>query len=292
MAKEEARGIMKKSAVLSLLLGATTLCGASPEHRLIVNGFSLGKAFVVAADKTIEKEIPDLLWVQDSWVLENGNYLFSYKTGVKELAPDLSVVWEYKSPADVELHSVQPLENGHVLAAECGTKRLIEIDRTGTIVNTIKLTTKQPRHLQIRTARKTEQGTYWVAFLGESKIKEIDADGTVLRERRLGKNKKQAHGLQLLPNGHVLASTAYGGGVKEFDADGRVVWELTRQDLVAAGVKKTGYTGTVLRLTNGNTMVSMYHGEPQFFEITPDKTIVWQLHNEAFGNVAGFRLLD
>jgi streptogramin lyase len=284
---------MKYRFVFIAALMASLTAQAEPvQHRLIVNGFSLGKAFIVAADKTIEKEVPDLEWVQDSWLLANGNYLFSYKTGVKELATDLSVVWEYKSPADVELHSVQPLENGHVLAAECGTKRLIEVDRTGTIVNTIKLTTKYPRHLQVRTVRKTEQGTYWVAFLGESKIKEIDADGTVLREWKTGKVKKQAHGLQILANGHILASTAYAGSVKEFDADGQVVWELTPQDLVAAGVTKTGYTGMVQRLPNGNTMVSMYHGEPQLFEVTPDKKIVWTLYNEAFGNVAGFRVLD
>ena len=51
--------------------------------------------------------------VADMWLLENGNYLFSYVSGVKEITKDKKIVWEYKAP-NVENYTVQPIENNRV----------------------------------------------------------------------------------------------------------------------------------------------------------------------------------
>lgn len=283
---------MKKSAVLCCLLGAATFCGAEVTHRFMANCVSQGKARLVNPSGETEWEMKGLRTIQDSWLLENGNYLFSHKTGVKEVTPAKDVVWEYRSPEGVELHSAQPIEDGKVLACECGTKRLIEIDRKGTIVKEIALQSDNKLHTQFRTARKTARGTYWVAFIGQGKVKELDADGKMIRELKVANGHKHAHGIQELPNGNVLVSTADGGEVKEFDSNGALVWHLSKADMLAAGVVKVAYAAGIERLPNGNTLVSMYFGNPQFFEVTPDKKMVWSFHNPSFGNVAGFRLLD
>ena len=283
---------MKKSTVLFCLFCLSCVCSAEIKHRFIANCFQQGRAVIIAEDGSIEWEFKDVKNIQDSWVLDNGNYLFSWQNGVKEVTPDKKVVWEYKAPAEVELHSAQPIEKGNVMACECGTKRLVEIDRSGNIVKEVPLTSEAKRHIQFRTARKTGRGTYWVAYLSEGKVRELDGEGKVLRELTADEGHKNAHGVQELPNGNLLVSTAYGGEVKELDMDGNTVWHLTREDMTAAGVEKVGYTAGVERLPNGNTLVSMYHGIPQFFEVTPDKKIVWKYYNEALGNVAGLRLLD
>lgn len=247
---------------------------------------------IISAKGDIEWTVEGLKTIQDSWLLENGNYLFSHRRGIKEIAPDRTVVWEYNVPRGAELHSVQPLPNGKLLACECGTKRLIELDRTGTISKEIPLQTDQKTHLQFRTARKTSRGTYLVAFVGDSKVQEVDGTGAILNQWVTSAKPKCAHGVQDLPNGHLLVSTGNDGGVNEFDASGKRVWNLTKEDLLKAGAISTGYAGGIQRLPNGNTLVAMLKGNPQFFEVTPAKKIVWQYYNPEIGGMAGFRLLD
>lgn len=280
-----------KKLILSFLAIAS-LASAEVKHRFIANCVSQGRAVLIAEDGAIEWEMGGVNGIQDSWVLGNGNYLLSLRNGVKEVTPNKQVVWEYKGPADIELHSAQPIENGNVLALECGTKRLVEIDRSGKVVKEIPLQSDAKRHVQFRTARKTARGTYWVAYLAEGKVRELDGNGAVLRELKVADGHKHAHGVQELPNGNLLVSTAAGGEVKEFDADGNMVWHLSTDDMLAAGIQTTGYSAGVQRLPNGNTMVSVYHGNPQFFEVTPDKKMVWKYHNEALGNVSGMCPLD
>lgn len=283
---------MKKAAVLLGLFGLSTFCGAEVTHRFMANCVNKGVAQIVNTDGSVEWKVGDLGGIHDSWLLENGNFLFSHKSGVREVSPDKKVVWEYTSPAAAELQSVQPIEDGKVLACECGTKRLIELDRAGEIVKEIPLQSDDKVHTQFRTARKTVRGTYWVAYIGQGKVRELDSDGKTLREITVSDGSKNAHSVQELANGHLVVSTANGYDVKEFDADGKLVWRLSSKDMLAAGVKSVGYIAGVERLANGNTIVSMYHGNPQFFEVTPAKKIVWQYHNESFGNISSLCLLD
>jgi type 1 glutamine amidotransferase len=278
--------MLKRFAFILALSALTT--AQAVEHRFISNGFGKQTVSIIAADGSIERQVNNLKCVQDSWLLDNGNLVASWLRGVKEFGPDNQVVWEYKAPEGVELHSAQPLENGNVLACECGTKRLIEINRDGEIVKEIPLQTEAHTHAQFRTARKTKQGTYWVAFLKEAKVQEMDGKGKVLREFA---SPGGAHGLAPLPNNGVLVSGGYGGEVKEYDEDGKVVWHLSKADMTAAGVEQLGYAGGVVRLPNGNTVVALFNGIPQFFEVTPDKEMVWSYNNPELGKTASITIL-
>lgn len=280
--------------LFAVVLALASLAPAAPgQHRFIANCYSQGVVRIITKDESVEWEFDGLKAVQDSWVLDGGNYLFSCKNGVREISPDNTVVWEYNAAPGVEVHSVQPLPGNKVLVCECGSRRLIEIARgTGTITREIPLRTDLKTHVQFRTARKTDRGTYWVAFIGEGKIKEVDQTGTILNEFIVSDGHKNAHGIDLLSNGNVLASSANGGGIVEFDPQGKKIWEVTRDELLAAGLTEVKYTGGLKRLGNGNTVVSVYGGDPQFFEITADKQIVWTFNNPQFGRVAGFCLLD
>ena len=264
------------------------------KHRFIAGCFNKGSFALISENGVVEKEVKVGRKIQDTWMLANGNVLASYNDGVKEMTLDGQVAWEYKTPnKGIEIHSAQPLDNGNILLCEGGTKRLFEVNRKGEVVVDIALETSATnKHVQFRAARKTAQGTYWVAFIGEAKAREIDADGKVLREIVVAKGNKSIHGLIPLPNGGILVSTAGESEVKEFDKAGKLVWHLSKSDMKKAGVKKTRYTGGIQRLANGNTVIAVYGGDPQIYEVTRDKKIVWSYHNPDLKNAAGVTILD
>ena len=278
------------------LCAAVTLSASAEDvkHRFITAAFNRGEAVVIGKDGVIEKQLKIGQHVQDVWMLENGNIMASYLQGVKEVSMDGTVVWEYKTPnKQIEIHTAQPLPNGNVLMLEGGTKRLFEVNRKGEIVKDFPIKTKQGnKHMQFRIARKTADGHYWLALFGDSKAVELDADGKKIREIVVNGGKNGIHGLVPLPHGGILVSTAYGQEIKEFDKDGELIWHLTKKDLKNAGVKKTGYAAGLQRLPNGNTVISIYHGEPALLEVTPDKKMVWSYHNPSLGNLVGMTILD
>src|SRR6266853_1904906 len=85
--------------------------------------------------------------------------------------------------------------------------------------------------------------------------------------------KVEVDACQPLPNGNVL----------ELDAKEQIVWELLENDVSPPLRLMAGCQ----RLPNGNTIFCDYlgHGhlgeQPQVFEITPEKKIVWQFEDHA-----------
>lgn len=253
-----------------------------------------GKVCVVSADGRIEWEYA-CKSPQDCWRLPNGNYLFCFATGAREVTPAKQVVWEYQAPEKVEVHACQPLSNGRVLVVECGTSRIVEVDRTGKIAKEIKLTTAPSVHLhnQFRGARKTQNGHYLVCFKGEGKIVELDGNGKILREIKV---PGDPHEVVPLPNGHLLITCGDGHKVIELDRREKVVWELNENDLPGNPLR---LMAGCQRLPNGNTVFCNYlgHGhigkQPQFFEVTRDKKVVWQFDDHAhFSTINQIQVLD
>lgn len=278
---------------LALLLSLALISiHAYAAHPFLCCDYQGNKVAVVSADGKIEWEFscPN---PQDCWRLPNKNYLICYRTGARELTPEKKTVWEYKAPDKVEIHSCQPLPNGNVLVAEGGTCRIIEIDRGGNIAKEIKIPSSQSTHEQIRGVRKTANGHYFLSLKGDHKVAELDSEGKTIREIKI---PGDTHEVIPLANGHLLITCGDGHKVIELDASEKVVWELNENDLpnnplrLAAGCQ---------RLPNGNTIICNYlgHGftgkQPQFFEITHDKKIVWEFHDDAqFKTINQVQLLD
>ncbi|OVE82245.1 hypothetical protein BVY04_01455 [bacterium M21] len=280
-----------KASILFLFLFTSVLSAQEAiKHKFIACRFSQGKVSIVDEAGKVEWTCKVGRMVQDAWMLKNGNILASHAMGVKEISPDKKVVWEYKSPKGVELHSAQPIEDNKVLVVECGTSRLMEIERgTGKICKELKLTAKGGIHTQFRTARKTNKGTYVIAYLEESRAVELDSDGKVIKDFICAKIRKSAHGCLRLPNGNTLVTTARSGEVLEFDSDGKIVWSI-RKNEIPEGIK-SNYLGGIQRLANGNTIIGCYHGTPQYYEVTPAKKVVWKYHNPEFGNIVSLTVL-
>ena len=270
---------------LRLLSFLSVICLASPAMagpRFLNCDYGAGHVSIVAADGSIEWQV-DAKNPQDCWMLPNGNVLFAYIGGAREMTKDKQVAWEYKAPEKVECHAAQPLPNGNVLVVEGGTSRIIEVDRKGEIAKEIKLTTAPEikPHNQFRGTRKTADGHYLVCFKGEGKVVELDGEGKVLREVKV---PGDPHEVVRLPNKNWLITCGDGHKVVEVDPSDKVVWELNENDLPGNPLR---LMAGCQRLPNGNTLFCVYlgHGhigeQPMVLEVTPDKKVVWEFADHA-----------
>jgi outer membrane protein assembly factor BamB len=261
-------------------------------HAFLAHSPVQGKVYRVAPHGDVVGEYTVGTKGEDSWLLPNGRLLASHNGGVREFDPATgAITWEYRAGPGVEVHSCQPLPNDRVLICECGSKRLFELNRDLTVAWEIRLESSQSTHHQFRLARKTEAGTYLVAYGSDAIVRELDAAGKTLQTFVLPPVKNRGvNGAFRLANGNTLVTGGYGAEVYEFDPGAHIVWTLRQSDLPADF--KLHYLGTAQRLPNGNTVVSNFLGLPDVFEVTPDKRVVWQYHNEKIGPVSAVFLLD
>lgn len=190
--------------------------------------------------------------LHDLAVLESGNVLFQTDwTKLVEVDPKTNrVVWQYDSAKQngnegkpCEVHAFQRLDDGITMIAESGIGRIIEVDREGRIKHEVKLQVKHPdAHKDTRLVRKLKSGNYLVCHEGEGLVREYKPDGTTAWEYEVPLFDKSPRG---------------GHGV---DAFGNQCF-------------------SALRLENGNTLIGTGNGH-SVLEVTPDKKIVWSLHQD------------
>jgi hypothetical protein len=270
-------------ALALLLLTAATWCrgGEAPGRSFLCCDHNGGQVCVVAADGSIAWRMAARS-PQDCWKLPNGNILFCHAGGAIEADQQQQVVWEYQAPAKTECHACQPLPDGRVMVVECGTSRIVEVDRQGKVAKEVKLTTTTTAvHNQFRGTRKLADGHYLVCFKGEQKVVELDGEGKVLREIPA---PGDVHEVLALPGGHLLITCGDGHRVVEVDAAAKVVWELAENDIPGDPLRLMAGCQV---LPNGNMVFCNYlgHGfvgkQPQVFEVTRDKKLVWEFAGHA-----------
>lgn len=262
-------------------------------HRFLAVDYGANMIRIVSADGEITWQYPASK-PQDAWMLKNGNILFTHKLGVQEVTPDKKIVWEYKTEKPNEVHSCQPLKNGNYMVAVSGPCVIHEIDMDGKIVKTVKLKTNQTKiHRQMRIARKIDNGNYLVGHNADKVIREYDPNGKVIREINVEGN---GHAAYRLGNGNTLISTGDGHKIIEVDKNDKVVWQINENDLEGNPLR---FIAGMQRLENGNTVVANWGGhghvgeQPQVFEVTRDKKVVWQIFDyEKFKTISNIQLLD
>jgi hypothetical protein len=262
---------------------------------------------IINAKGEIEWEIPnEARETHDIQMLPNGNVLFqtSYTT-VVEVNRDKQIVWQYEAkPKEgyngrIEIHSYQRLNNGLTMVAESGNARIVEVDKKGTIVNTLALTVDKPNpHRDTRMVRKLDNGHYLVCHEGDGKVREYDRAGKVVWTYEMDLNGRPAspghgpegHGTAVfgairLPNGNTLIAGGNNNRVLEVDPSGKIVWSIDQKEL--PGITLAWVT-TLEVLPNGNLILGNTHAgpeNPQLIEVTRDKKVVWTLKDFTnFGN--------
>ncbi len=269
------------AAVLLIVIPGATAKSAEIQHSF----------FVAGPDFTgIIDEDGNQAWdsgragARDGWVLPGGNVLIAWNDIVQEFTPEKKVVFEYKiDPVNKEIGTAERLENGNTLITELGVKpRLMEVDSSGKIVLEFALKPETDNaHMQTRMARKLESGNYLVPHLLAFKVKEYTPSGEIVKEfptdmKDLGGREAKNWPFTAIrfDNGNTLVCLTNGNKVVEMDADGKVVWKVTNEDLPGNPIDDA--CGGQ-RLPNGNTVVTAYHAQVgvKLMEITPEKKIVW-----------------
>lgn len=265
------------------------------QHRFLSSVARPGPLAIVNAAGAIEWQVAIEVEANDAWLLPNGNIAYAYLSGAREITPDKQEVWNYSAPAGSEMHSCQPLGGGRFLLGEAhagGVGYLREVDSNGAVQSTVTIQGDAALggHDQFREVRKTPTNTYIVNYISTRKAMEFDAQGKLLREFPCG----SFAGFRL-PNGNTLLSCGDDHRVVEVDAENKVVWEVNEQD-IAGNV--LGFAAGIQRLANGNTVIANWPGhggdasQPQIFEITKDKQVVWEVTNPDLKLVTNFMILD
>lgn len=249
-------------------------------------------SFLIAGNPTvIVSEEGKVTWktqgrARDAFVLPNGNVLASIGNAAKEITPAGATVWEYKlAPENKELGTAVRLENENTLVVERGPKpRLLEVTPEGKIAIEVPLLPETDNgHMQTRMARKLPNGNYLVPHLLAFAVKEYQPDGTVVKTFKTDLEELGGRAAETWPftairleNGNTLVNLTHGNQTVEFDADGKVVWHVTNEDVDGRFADPCGGQ----RLANGNTMICSYGQKkptmPKLFEITPEKKVVWE----------------
>lgn len=276
---------------VALALALASSCWAEPfgeqrsetgiKHSLLIAG---NRTLIIGEDSEIDWETKGSS--RDGFVLENGNVLISQNNVAKEFTRDGEVVWSYKlSEVNKELGTANRLENGNTLVVERGVKpQLLEVAPDGSIAVTIPLQPDSDNaHMQTRMARKLPNGNYIAPHLLGFVVKEYTPSGEVVKAFKTDTPElggRETHTWPFtairLENGNTLVNLTHGNQIVEFDADGKIAWRVTNEDVGGRFADPCGGQ----RLANGNTLICSYgqrdDSKPKLFEITPDKKVVWE----------------
>lgn len=235
------------TALLGLAANADAAQTGAAKRLLVAN---TGKIAIVAPDGTIEFEMKSG-GLHDASMLPNGNILCQTSwTKTAELTPQGKVVWEYDSAT----------ANGNA-----GTK------------------------LEVHAIQRLENGNTMISESGVGRLIEVDKDGKLQHEIKLTRDKPSAHSdtrlVRRTPAGTYLVAHENDGKVREYNREGKVVWEY---EVPMFGKKPAGGHGpeafgnhlySVIRLENGNTLIGTGNGH-SVLEVNPKGEIVWKVEQD------------
>jgi len=203
-----------------------------------------------------------------------------------------------------EVNSVQPVGTGddmrYVLTEAGPNPRLLEVDRNGKVHVEFKLACQNKNaHMETRMARKLADGTYLAPHLLDFAVKQYDKTGKVLKTFDTAVEGDKARKIHSWPftairlaDGSTHVNLTHGNRSVRFDADGKIIWQVTNKDL--PGPWLADPCGAQV-LPNGNVVIASY-GQPnaklpKLLEITPDKKVVWTHYDKIAHSAHHFQIL-
>ncbi|MFT5124699.1 MAG: outer membrane protein assembly factor BamB [Kiritimatiellia bacterium] len=297
---------MKITILLLALLSLFSTQAFSEDDRLVLVSASYGKNVLAICDAKGE-----VLWKYDTaggkgghaghhdvHLLENGNILFHETwTKTSEITLGKEIVWEYESRTmngnegrGVDVHAFDRLPNGETMIVESNVGRIIYVDKDGKLLRETPL--GEGGRKSTRLARRLANGNVLACAENPGAVTEYDPSGKVVWEYVIN---TRVYGAIRLKNGNTLIASGSGNSVVEVNPAGEVVWDITKQ--VPGTEIGLAWTTCLQELPNGNRIIGNCHAgdkNPQIFEITKDKKIVWSFDEwELVGNgLACWEVLD
>ena len=171
------------------------------------------------------------------------------------------------------------LPNGNVLLAY--SDRVEELTRDKQIVFAYELANV---NREIGTTQRLYNGNTLVTELGNRpRLLEVNAKGIIVADVPLQPETDNAHMqtrmARQLRNGNFLVPHLLAFAIKEYSPDGKVVQVFKTDFNELGGRKAENWPFTAIRLDNGNTVVSLTHGN-KVVELDPRGAIVWKVTND------------
>ena len=279
-----------------LLLTTLVLCiiGNDADAQEITHSFlACGQqTYIMGADGKTSWKYPAA--TRDGYVLDDGTIILTlnkskrYRGGaVVSVTPDgkETLIWKGRQS---EVNSSQPTADDTFVITEAGNNpRLLEVSAAGEVILEFPLACqKENHHMQTRMARKLSDGTYLAPHLLNFAVYHYSRDGKVLGKLDTTAPGDTEHKIHTWPftairhgDGHTLVCCTHGNRVVDFDAEGKIVWTLTNDDLPGNWLQDP-CGGQVL--PNGNVVITSYAAgradrrAPKLFEVTREKKVVWK----------------
>jgi PQQ-like domain len=239
---------MFRLVLLVLLIAPGFVLAADPvQHKVLAADRGTGKMAILSEKGQVEWEFANKHDVHDLHLLPNGNILtHTSPTNVVEISPEKTIVWKYEA---------KPKEG-----------------YTG--------------RMEIHAFQRLADGNTMVAESGNTRIVEVSPDGKIVKQIPLKVTKPDAHRdtrmARKLDNGHYLVCHESDGLVREYDGDGKSVWEY-KLNLggrpASSGHGPEGHGTDVygaVRLKNGNTLIAGGNNN-RVLEVNAKGEIVWEI---------------
>ncbi len=191
------------------------------------------------------------------------------------IGEDGKAAWEYSGAS----RDGFVLPNGNVLIAY--SDRVEEVTRDKQVVFSYK---RSKENKEIGTTQRLYNGNTLVTELGgRPRLMEVDPKGNVVLDIPLQPETDNAHMqtrmARQLRNGNYLVPHLLAFAVKEYSPDGKVVRVFKTDFEELGGRKAENWPFTAIRLDNGNTLVSLTHGN-KVVELSPQGEIAWKAIND------------
>ena len=193
---------------------------------------------------------------------------------------------EWKLPCR-QIHDLHLLPDGHILYQDGWTKIIeLDADRKPVWQYDAKSNGNADLAVEVHAFQRLADGTTMIVESGPARIIAVDRDGLIQRELKLKVDTPSTHydtrNVRKTAAGTYIVAHEKDGVVREYDADGKIVWEF---DVPLFDTPRKGGHGpeafgdqvySAVRLENGNTLIGTGNGH-SVLEVSPDKEIVWRL---------------
>ena len=250
------RTFLRAGLFAPVLGGACAQRRAGPEpavHRLIAQ--DRGHVAVVNTDGSVDWSWQNGANAHDMHLLPNGNLLVpTANDTVVELTPEKEVVWRWESrPASEEVERVE-----------------------------------------IHAFERLDNGLTMIAESGNRRLIEVDRQGAIQHEIPLQVNEPHWHKdtrlVRLTPADTYLVAHENDGVVREYQRDGKVIWDYAMELTGPATPTHRGHGTDVYsayRLPSGNTLIGGGNNN-RVLEVNPGGETVWSLQSNEIPGVQLF----
>lgn len=190
-----------------------------------------------------------------------------YSQGIVFVMENDRIVWRHEAP---ESNDIWALPNGNLLFSV--GKGVLEMTRQNDTV--FYYASESP----VFACQRLKNGNTFIGECNAGRLLEVSPQGKIVKEVRIlpegvaDGTFSFMRNARKLDNGHYLVAHYGSEFVKEYDAKGKVVWE----------VKVPGGPHSVVRLPNGHTLVAVADKtqDPRLVELDEKGKTVWELSNK------------